>query len=164
MFQNRLDPIWSLPCLSNKTTMSSTAITVAGVPAQVFLSNDVPQSRLSMRFLQTHIPRKSRSSVVELMITASLNLTSFTCILEFVLDPSLHLDAVLGLVWSRQCQNAEMLPLVLSLERFVPYFSLSYIFLCIINLSSHINKVAPLRSTECIGKGSELCRLSALSL
>jgi hypothetical protein len=98
--------------------MSSTAITVAGVPAQVFLSNDVPQSRLSMRFLQTHIPRKSRSSVVELMVTASLNLTSFTCVLEFVVEPDLHLcDAVLGLDWSRQCQIAEMSPLVLSMER-----------------------------------------------
>ena len=45
---------------------------------------------------------KSRSSVVELVVTASLNLMSFTCVLEFVLDPSLHLcDAVLGLDWSR---------------------------------------------------------------
>ena len=69
MFQNHRDPILSLPCLErkpelqsphnrpkrappkptpNKTTMSSTAITVAGIAAQVFLSNDVPQSRLSI--------------------------------------------------------------------------------------------------------------------
>jgi hypothetical protein len=97
--------------LPKKTIMSSTAVTVAGIAAHVILSNDVVQSCLSMRFLQTHIPRKSRSSVVELVVTASLNLTSFTCVLEFVLDPNLHLcDTVL-------CQNAEMLPLVLSLER-----------------------------------------------
>jgi len=97
--------------------MSSTAVTVAGIAAHVFLSNDVPQSRLSTCFLQTHIPQKSRSSVVELMVTSSLNLTSFTCVLKFILDPNLHLcNTVLGLDWSRQCQNAEMLPLVLSLE------------------------------------------------
>jgi len=97
--------------------MPSTAVTVAGVAAHVFLSNDVVQSRLSTHFLQTHIPRMSRSSIVDMVVSASLNLTSFTCVLEFVVDPSLHLcDAVLGLDWSQQCQNAEMLPLVLSLE------------------------------------------------
>ena len=52
------------------------------------------------------------------MVTASLNLTSFTCVLEFVVDPNLHLcDALLGLDWSWQCQIAEMSPLVLSMER-----------------------------------------------
>ena len=100
-----------------KTIMPSTAVTVAGTAAHVFLSNDVVQSRLSTCFVQTHIPRKSRSSVVEMVVSASLNLTSFTCVLEFALDPSLHLcDAILGLDWSQQCQNAEMMPLVLSLE------------------------------------------------
>jgi hypothetical protein len=90
--------------------MSSTAVIVAGIAAHVILSNDVVQSRLFTHFLQTHIPQKSRSSVVELIVTASLNLMSFTCILKFVLDPNIHLcDAVL-------CQNVEMLPLVLSLE------------------------------------------------
>jgi len=75
--------------------MSSTVVTIAGIAAQAFLSNGVSQSRLSTRFLQTHVPQKSRSSVVELMVTASLNLTSFTCVLEFVLDPNLHVcDAV----------------------------------------------------------------------
>jgi len=98
--------------------MSSTALTVAGIAAHVFVSNDVAQSRLSTCFFQTHISQQSRSSVVELVVTASLNLTSFTCVLEFVLDPSLHLcDAVPGLDWSQQCQNADMQPLVLSLER-----------------------------------------------
>ena len=107
----------SLPGLLKKTPMPSTVVTVAGTAAHVFLSNDVVQSRLSTRFVQTHIPRKSRFSVVEMVVSASLDLTSFTCVLEFVLDPSLHLcDAVLGLDWSRQCQNAEMLPLVLNLE------------------------------------------------
>jgi len=34
-------------CLPKKTIMSSTAGTVAGIAAHVFLSNDVVQSRLS---------------------------------------------------------------------------------------------------------------------
>ena len=97
--------------------MSSPAVTVAGIAAHVFVSNDVALSRLSTRFLQTHISRQSRSSLVQLVVTASLNLTSFTCVLDFVVDPSLHLcDAVLGLDWSQQCQNADMQSLVLSLE------------------------------------------------
>jgi hypothetical protein len=97
--------------------MPSTAVTVAGIAAHVFRSNDVVQSRLSTQFVRTHIPRKSRSSVVQMVVSASLNLTSFTCVLEFVLDPSLHrCDTVLGLDWSWQCQNAETLSLVLSLE------------------------------------------------
>ena len=107
----------SLPGLLKKTPMPSTVVTIAGTAAHVFLSNDVVQSRLSMCFIQTHIPRKSRSSVVEMVVSASLDLMSFTCVLEFVLNPSLHLcDTVLGLDWSQQCQNAEMLPLVLNLE------------------------------------------------
>ena len=52
-----------------KTTMPSTAVTVAGTAAHVFLSNNVVQSRLSTRFVQTHIPRKSRSSVVEMVVS-----------------------------------------------------------------------------------------------
>ena len=61
------------------------------------------------------------------MVTASLNLTLFTCVLEFVVDPNLHLcDALLGLDWSWQCQIAEMLPLVLSMERLVFLFPFSF--------------------------------------
>ena len=75
----------------------------------------------------TEVSLWSRSSVVEMVVFASLNLTSFTCVLKFVLNPSLHLcNAVLGLDWSRQCQNVKMLPLVLSLERFVPYFPIYF--------------------------------------
>jgi len=113
----RLDVLPFSSSLPTKSLMSSTAVTVAGIAAHAFRSNDVAQSRLSTRFVQTHIPRKSRSSIVELVVTASLILTSFTCVLEFILDPDLHLcDVVLGLDWSRQCQIAEMLPLVRGLE------------------------------------------------
>ena len=59
--------------------------------------------------VQIHIPRKSRSSVVEMVVSTPLNLTLFTCVLEVVVDPSLHLcDTVL---------DTEMLPLLLRLER-----------------------------------------------
>ena len=98
--------------------MSSTTVTLAGIAAHVLVSNDVAQSRLSTRFLQTHISQQSRSSFVELLVTASLNCTAFTCVLDFVVDPSLYLcDAVLGLDWSQQCYNADMQSLVLSFER-----------------------------------------------
>jgi hypothetical protein len=70
-----------------------------------------------MRFVETHMARKSRFSVAEMVISASLNLTSFTCVVEFVVDPSLDFcDAVLGLDWSQRCRNAEMLCLALGLE------------------------------------------------
>jgi len=55
-----------------------------------------------MCFIQTHIPQKTHFSVVEMVVSASLNLASFTCILEFALDPSFHVcDTVCGLDWSR---------------------------------------------------------------
>ena len=53
-----------------RTIMPSTVVTVAGTAAHVFLPTDVVQSCLSTRFVQTHIPWKSRSSVVELFVTA----------------------------------------------------------------------------------------------
>jgi hypothetical protein len=44
-----------------------------------------------------------------------LHLTSFTCVLEFVVDPALErCDVVFGLGWSRQCEVAGMLSLAVS--------------------------------------------------
>ena len=98
--------------------MSFTAVALAGVSARVYLSADVVQSRLSARFVQAHIPRKSRCSEVEIAVSACLQLTSFTCIIKFVVDPCLNCcDAILGLDWSQQCQIAGMLPLTMSLAR-----------------------------------------------
>jgi len=74
---------------------------------------------LSLACLRASFKHISHGSLALLfMVIASLNLTSFTCVLEFVLNPNLHLwDTVLGLDWSRQHQIAEISPLVLSLER-----------------------------------------------
>ena len=89
--------------------MASTVVTIAGIPLHVVMSNNVAQSRISSQFVQAHFPRKSSLLVADLAVTASLNLMSFTCVLEFLFDPSLQTcDAVLGLDWSCQCHNLEM--------------------------------------------------------
>jgi hypothetical protein len=105
--------------------MPSTAVTVAGFSTHVFVSNDVAQSRLSTQFFETHITRHISSSAFETTVTASLNLMSFTCVLNFVLDPCLHsCDALLGLDWSQRCGSVEMQSLVLNVERLLNYFLL----------------------------------------
>jgi len=96
--------------------MSSTAVSVAGVTTFAYVSRDILMSRLSSRFLQYHFPRKSRFSQVEMIVSACLHLVSFTCVLEFVVDPALEqCDIVLGLDWSRQCELAGMLSLAVCL-------------------------------------------------
>jgi len=98
--------------------MSSTAVAVAGVATPAYLSRDVFLSRLSPRFVRHNFPQKSRCSQLEMTVSACLNLTSFTCVLEFVVDPALEqCDVVLGLDWSRQCQVAGMMSLAACLPR-----------------------------------------------
>ena len=97
--------------------MSSTVVAVAGIRLHAFFSDDVAQSCISSQFVQTHFPRKSSFCVADMAITASLNLMSFTCVLELVLDPSLQTcDAILGLDWSRRCHDLQMQSLVQGLE------------------------------------------------
>jgi hypothetical protein len=117
----RLPPITSsapFVLLTEKKKKSFAAVTIAGIIARVLLCDDVVQCRLSTRFVETHMTRKARLSVGETVISASLNLTSFTCVVEFVLDPSLNFcDAVLGLDWSRRCHNVDMQCLAQGMER-----------------------------------------------
>ena len=110
-----LETLFSFPA---PPKMSSTAVSVAGVATSAYVSGDVLLSRLSSRFLQQHFPRKSRCSQVEMTVSACLHLTSFTCVLEFVVDPALQrCDVVLGLDWFRQCEVASMLSLAVCLPR-----------------------------------------------
>ena len=47
--------LMTLPFLPNIMSESSTTITVAGIAAHVFLSDDILQSRLSTHFVETHV-------------------------------------------------------------------------------------------------------------
>lgn len=94
------------------------SVTVAGVPARVYLSEDVLQSHLSGHFVHAHFPQKSHCSDIEITVSTCLQLTSLTCVIQFVIDPCLSsCDAVLGLDWIRQCQISEMWPLTMSIAR-----------------------------------------------
>ena len=98
--------------------MSSTAVAVARVPTPAYLSTDVFVSRVSPLFVRHNFPHKSRCSQLEMTVSACLNLTSFTCVLEFVVDSTLEqCDVLLGLDWSRQCHVAGMMSFAACLPR-----------------------------------------------
>lgn len=97
--------------------MSFVSVTVAGSSASVCYANNVAQSRLSMDFVERHIPRKCGALHADIVLTASSKSMCFTCVLDFVFDSSLSCcDAILGLDWRRQCENIGMQHLVQDLK------------------------------------------------